>query len=467
MLWRMAGRSTAVAAGGLTWFVRPDRKALIRLRELCLPAMGGMLLMTLVGVVDLKMVGELVPENVKTGSITALVLNRTLMWVINSFLTGFGVAATAFVSQAKGSGDMEKVRVYGTLTMFISACFALAITMVGLLVGPWMLSLLGAEASVEALTWDYLNLILIGMLVFSTNFVSMNIFNALGQTQMPFYSQLILNAVNVVVNWIMIPHWGVAGAALATLLSTTAVVVFYLWQLRAQKLLTGLRKVLKEPLGPLMGQVIPGSLMMVLRSLSMLALYKIIALVPESLGDTTVGMAALGVGIQVESLSFIPTFAFSVAAATMVGQALGAGDIERANRGCSSAVLVALCFMCVMATLFITFPEELVNFFASRDASILPEGVNYILINAIGVPAIGMCITLSGGLRGAGDVRSVTAIVLIAQWGVRLPLAWYLAVPGGMGFTGVWIAQALTCWVEFTLLSARWISGRWTLKKLV
>ena len=174
-----------------------------------------------------------------------------------------------------------------------------------------------------------------------------------------------------------------------------------------------------------------------------------------------VAAAANQACIALESLSFIPAEGFGIAAATVMGQKLGAGQPEQARAGGRTAVRLAIAFLCSMGALYLLVPSFLVSWFTS-DPEVISLAVTCLMLGALAQPSMAIGITIAKGLQGAGDTRSPLAVTIVGIWGIRLGACWLLAFRFGLGLPGIWIATAIDWWVRAGLLIWVFRRGRWT-----
>ncbi len=193
----------------------------------------------------------------------------------------------------------------------------------------------------------------------------------------------------------------------------------------------------------------------------------------NSLG--TLPAAAHGLGVRIESLAYLPGAAFQVAAATMAGQFLGAGDERRASRSVLMALAVGGGLMCSAGLAFFFFGQQLTQLFlGSQTAETASVTVQLLKIVAIAMPAFALGTILTGGLRGAGDTRWPLVFTFIGFLLVRIPLAYFLAwdeivLPGlgwhiqgmSLGVVGAWYAMLLDCCVRAVMVGWRFQHGGW------
>jgi Na+-driven multidrug efflux pump len=207
------------------------------------------------------------------------------------------------------------------------------------------------------------------------------------------------------------------------------------------------------------------------RSLAGLTLIKLITFLPNSV----VGQSALVVGLMAESLAFMPAFAFSIAAATLTGQNLGARRPDQARTSALYCLLFSEVIMWGTGSLLFFFPLWFIMLFTGGNApEVVGAATEFLRIIALCLPGLGVGMTMYGVLRGSGDTRAAAMITLTAMWVVRIPLAAFMALENilgtgiglGLGLNGVWWAMTISVYVEAAMAYLRFRSGRWTRIKL-
>jgi Na+-driven multidrug efflux pump len=194
----------------------------------------------------------------------------------------------------------------------------------------------------------------------------------------------------------------------------------------------------------------------------------------------TVSAAAHGVGVRIESLAYLPGAAFAVAATTLAGQFLGAGDRRKAAHSVLMALLVGGGIMTGAAVLFFVAAEPLTQFFLGPDKQATADQAAQLLrVVAFATPLLAVAMILTGGLRGAGDTRWPLMVTLVGFLGVRIPLAYLLAwdqielpllaveIPGaGWGVLGAWYAMLTETLLRALMIAWRFWQGGWQHVKL-
>ena len=194
--------------------------------------------------------------------------------------------------------------------------------------------------------------------------------------------------------------------------------------------------------------------------LSIVALQLVFLSIVDRLG--TVAAAAHGVAIRIESLAYLPGYAFQVAAATLAGQHLGARDYRQANRSVLVACAVSGSMLTGSGLILYFGAERLVDaFLGSEQAEVAAIAPELLRIIAVAMPPLALMQVLTGALRGAGDTAWPLAFTFIGFVGVRLPLAWLLANTLGLGIRGAWYAMVTDVLVRCALVIYRFRHGGW------
>jgi len=465
---------------------------------LSLPVAATNALQIMLGFVDTRMVSSL-----GEAALPALGVGRTLMFFVSSIFMGLGVGITAYVARLEGAGDHERARQYGTVGVAFSFIVGLLIMGLGLAVGEGPIKNLVTSqgGGVDALTalktqqyaWDYMSVMLISLGAVGVQFAVVNIFNALGRTIFPMWLLVVNNIANFIFNLVFIPYLEVKGSAISTAISTVILTIFGLVALQRQGAIRlsghALLDLPRLRAATYRGWEMlrlggPSAIQVMTRSFAQLLLLKLITFLPDSI----VGQGALQVGLQVESLAFMPAFAFSTAAATLVGQNLGARKPENSRRATWFCLVGSQVVMVVMGLIQVIWPAFFIRLFIGNNAEdVVAPATWYVRILAACLPGLGLSLTMMGALRGAGDTKVPAWISVIAMYLVRIPLAMLLgmrvigggtlhlgslaiALPVihglGWGLPGIWWSMTASVYVEATLAWLRFRGGQWARVRL-
>jgi putative MATE family efflux protein len=429
--------------------------------RLALPAMAEAVLMSLVLFVDTVLVGWL-RDPAALGAVT---LGGSFYFVLQGVFMALGVGGTALTARAWGAGRRDEAAAAAAQALSLGLMAGLAVTLpAALLAGPF-LRVMGAEAAVVAVGTHYLHILLVSAPVGLALMVAFACIRASGDTVTPLRITLVYNGLNLVGDLVLIfglgpvPALGVAGAAWATTGATFVAVAL------AARAMFGSTTALTFPARALLrwdgGRVrrilrvaVPTLVEVVVQRTGYLVFMGIVT----SLG--TAALAAHAVGLRVESLSFHPGWGFSVAAAALVGQAMGAGDGGRAERIAWRAAALGAAFMGGCGVVFLVAGPWLVLMFGATP-EVTGQAGTLVRISAVAQPFMAVFFVLGGALRGAGDTRTPLVVTLVGTLPLRLGLTWLFAVHWGGGIAGVWWACNVDWLGRAALMVWFFRRGRW------
>jgi putative MATE family efflux protein len=315
----------------------------------------------------------------------------------------------------------------------------------------------------------FTQIMLTGNIVIMLLFINNAIFRGVGNASIAMKALLLANAINIVLDPLLIlglgpfPKLGVVGAAVATTIGRTCAVLYQFYHLFKGKALIQvtrqqfrvqariIRSILKTSAG--------GMFQFIIGSCSWIFLAMIIA---ES---GTAAVSGYGTAIRICIFTILPAWGLANAAATLVGQNLGANQPERAERSVWRTAFLTFCFFGVVAIIFFLFGEQLMRFFTGDEAAIA-AGTECLHILAIGYVFFAYGMVISQAFNGAGDTNTPTYINLFVFWALQIPLAYLLAKFLKMGPTGVYIAIAVSETVLAIVSIIIFRRGRWKLVKV-
>jgi putative MATE family efflux protein len=258
--------------------------------------------------------------------------------------------------------------------------------------------------------------------------------------------------------------WGVYGAAISDVLSGLLGMAGFLavsvWLDRPIPRPRGHRLVLQPQMFWQIFRIgVPASASFIARPLSTFLLIRVIA----SFG--TAAVAAFGIALRSFSLNWIPYSGLGAAVSALVGQNLGARDVGAAQRVVVRGVGIALCLAVGFCFLYASFASAFVTFFDS-DPTVVAIAVPFVQLVALGFLASGTTVPLVAAMNGAGDTRPSMIVSFLANWPVKLPLCWVLAVPFAYGTNGVWIGMFVSMVLE-AVVTAWWFRrGTWKTRRI-
>ncbi|MEO0107786.1 MAG: MATE family efflux transporter [candidate division WOR-3 bacterium] len=423
------------------------------------PVMLSSLLFTFMSTVDMFWVGKL-----GHFEIAAVSLAGSVIGVIHSLAGIVSSGTLATCARFAGAGDRDGIRESLFHSLLFSASVALFLALVTAPMSSPLLRLFGAESRVVSLGAPYLSVSLLALPFFFVSAVLASAFQALGDTRTPMWVALAANAVNIVLDpvlilgWLHCPRLGILGAALATaaaqLMGTIALAVL----LRRHGLIR-LRQAIRPRIFSLLFRIGgPASLQAVTRPLTGMVLFRIVA----SFGSGAI--AAVGIGLRILSIMYVYLGGLGAACQTLVGQSLGARRIDMANRVADRVLKLGLVLQFVVLTLLFAFAPGVVRIFNSN-ADVVHKGTLYLRILAPFLVLLGPATAWSGAQFGAGDTRPTMAAAIVANWLVKLPLAHILSRMSQFDLSGVWLGIAVSVLVETAIVAVTFFRGGWHRKE--
>lgn len=398
---------------------------------LSMPVLLSSLFQRLVSIVDIFMVGGL-----GAAAIAATGLGQLLIFVVMTIFWGLATGATVVIAHLWGAGRRLEARRAAFASCLFCALLAVAASLTGYFLGDEVARFLGATAEVRAFATDYIKLV---FLYFACT-AGLNILSAImqgtGNTRTPMEGVILVNVLHILIAYPLIyghfglPRLGVVGAAYAINLSEMCGFLYLLIQaLRKGYLKVGppdlvlLRKV--WDIG------YPVALERIAQQSGQLFYSKFI------IGFGTTAYAAHQIGLSIESLSFMPGAGMGIAAAALMGQALGARKIRRAHLSHTEALRLAILVMSAMALLFFCLPHQLIALFTS-DPEVIEKGSVFLRLVAFAQVPLALSFVYAGSLRGTGDTHYVFLVTLVAMWGIRVLFSWIAAYPLHLSLYMVW-----------------------------
>lgn len=431
------------------------------------PVVASYFLQTLVSLVDIKMVGVLGQEN-----IAALGLALAAIAVVLIILIGASTGTMALIARYTGEKSQEKLQKTIWQSIYLGIASGLILTFVGVLFSEQILSWMGRDVNVVRIGKGYMEITAWGAVALTLNLIFTAIMIGHGDSKTPLIILFFINIINIIGNYLLIfgigvfPRMDASGAALASVISRGIgdIIGFYYIFSRRFGVFNS-RMVNFQYDGDIVRKIVNigafASMHMLVMRLSNLALNKILAHTVYG----TKAISAYTIGLQAEALSFMPGLAFSTAATALVGQNLGAGKPNQAERSGMSALKSAALLMGILGLLLIVFAKYVVRFF-TQDEIVVKLGVEYLIINSIAQPLIAVSMVTSGSFRGAGDAKTPMLVALFSLWMVRIPLAGILGLTTRLDALGVWIAMFCSLLLSSSILYRKFKKGEWKRIKL-
>ncbi|HEY5924518.1 MAG TPA: MATE family efflux transporter [Kofleriaceae bacterium] len=390
-----------------------------------------------------------------------------IIFLLMVAMLGLIVGTVALVARAYGGGDTQRLNHLLVQSTQLTVIVGIVVGIVGALGAEYILAALGASDAAVELGAAYLRPMMIGTPFFYLTLLYAGILRGVGNTRIPFIVALGANAVNAVLNYGLIlgnlgmPALGVTGSAIGTVIAQLLSVIALVIVLRRGsvpnlKLPLQLRKIDKPLAVELFRIGWPAALDMLVLNAGFLTALGMLG----RIDDVTV--AAHGLGLRVQALAFVPGLGVGQATAAMIGQALGAGNVQRAREVARASMLLCLWIMVVLALAIFLAAVPLVHVLVPDLTPALEAySVEWMHILGYAMPPAAINIALIGVLQGSGATRTSLRINIWSTIAIQVPVALLLGFGFGLDETGVWwsfpiafVAKAALNYVE--LKRERW-----------
>jgi putative MATE family efflux protein len=430
-----------------------------KLAALAWPLVVGNLLQTVYNLADMFWVGRLNAE-----AVAAVSLMFPTAWMFVSVAMGITAAAVALVSQHIGADEDRAAEHAVGQTVVLTVAVAVGLALLGYTLRHPLVWAIGAREEVFRLSIAYIEIIFAAIPFTFLFFAFRAVLRAAGDTKTAMWLVAVSAVLNIVIDpffilgWGPVPALGVRGAAIATFVSRgfAAVVGFYIllhggWGIRLR-----LRDLRPDP--PVLRKLIeigyPGTADGLLRSLAAVAMAALVA----RFGPIVT--AAYGIGLRMMSVSWTVSGAVGQAAATGVGQNLGARTPDRAETVAWRATAAAMLALFGFGAVAFTVPTGLMRIFIA-DVDVIAEGVQFLRIVAFSWGFFGGLMVIQGAFRGAGFTKHAMVLSLLSRWVFRIPVMALLAFPLGLGAAGLWWGFAATTVAAFAVGVVWFNVGSW------
>ena len=429
---------------------------------LAIPMMLEMSMEAVFVVVDIAFVSRL-----GTDAIAAVGITEALVTVLYAVAIGLGMGVTAMVSRRIGAQDVDEAASVTGQALWLGAILSIIVGAIGIIFAEDMLRMVGASESVIDTGAGYTMVLLGGSFSILYIFLLNAAFRGAGDAAVALRSLWIANGLNIILDPCFIfglgpfPEMGVTGAAVATTIGRGTGVLYQLWflldgrgrlefHLRNLRIVPALiKRMLKISIGGV-GQFL-------IATSSWIIVLRIIALYGSN------AIAAYTIALRLLEFVWLPAWGIGNAAATLVGQNLGADKAERAERSAWYAVRFNVLFMTFVGSAMLIAAPVITSWFSS-DPEVLRYGTTCLRVLSIGFPLYAVGMILLQALNGAGDTYSPSAMNLICFWLIQIPLAYWLATQFGAGPNGVFVAIVISESLLSLLAIVVFRRGRWKLQ---
>jgi putative MATE family efflux protein len=431
---------------------------------LAIPMVLEMVLESLFAVVDVFWVSRLGSNAIATVGLTESVL--TLVFAVG---LGLGMSTTAMVARRIGEKDADGAAVAAVQAIFLGLIGSLAMGIPFFLFAPKLLALMGASPEIVSTGVNYARIALGGSGVVMMLFLNNAIFRGAGDAAIAMRLLWVSNIRNLILDPCLIfglgpfPKLGVAGAALATFSGRGIGVLYQFYRLGKGTdrlcILACHVRLQASVLWRLVRVSITGILQFLISQASWIGLVRIVSLFGAP------ALAAYTIAIRIVIFAILPSWGLSNAAATLVGQNLGAAHPDRARSAVLRTGFWNMAFLGSVGVVFIVFAPWIIGLF-TQDPAVVPIAINCLRIFSCGNMAFAYGMVLMAAFNGAGDTLTPTYINLFGFWILEIPLAWWLAMHTFMHVNGVFVAVVVAQVVVVLIGLVLFRQGKWAKQRI-
>lgn len=446
-----------------------DPEMMGRIFRLAWPTMIEEFLYTAVQYADTAQVGAIGAQ-----ASAAIGLTTTTMWLTHAPMSAAGMGVLSCISISLGAKDSERARKAAMQSVILTVLVGLALTVITLGVSPFLPRWLGGDPEILQDASRYFAIVCAPMLFRAATTIFGAVLRAAGNTKTPMLVNLLMNAVNILLNFLLISPTrmmtlgnlqftmfgaglGVTGAAIATAVSFVlggTLMAICVWRepslgLRGQKIRlhpSVMRQCVRVGIPVCAQQMTTGFGHVVFTSLV------------AQLG--TVSMAAHSIATTAEQAFYIPGYGMQAAAATLAGFSAGEKNEKKLMQYSSTIMAMACCFMTFLSLLLFLFPDTLMRLF-TQDAQVIAQGASALRIVAVSEPFFAILIIIEGVFNGVGDTKAPFLFALCTMWGIRITATFFCVRVFHLGLDAVWLCMIADNITRFLCMLLRYRSGKW------
>jgi putative MATE family efflux protein len=421
-----------------------------------------MIMESLFAIVDIYFVAKLGADAVAVVGIT-----EAMMAIVYAVAFGLAIGATATVARRIGEKDFENAAKTAAHVLYLGLIISLIMSVVGIIFAPTFLTLLGGEPQVVEQGTMFTRIMLGGNASVVFIFLLNAIFRGAGDAAIAMRVLWLANGINIVLDPLLIfgvwifPEMGVTGAAVATTIGRGIGVIYAAWCLfgKGGRITIEKNHWTFDPklLWKLVKLSATAVLQFTIATASWSALVRVVA------GFGSEAIAGYVIGLRVIIFALLPSLGLSNAAATLVGQNLGAEKPGRAERSVWTAAFLNAGFLGLVGLVFLIFSAQIIGFFTT-EPQVLIYGTNCLHIVAYGFVFYGFGMVLETAFNGAGDTITPTYLNFFIFWLFEIPLAYVLAYHYDLGPNGVFWAITIAFSVLAVVSALLFRRGKWKLK---
>lgn len=443
-----------------TLFSTENKHILNTILKLAFPIIMANILQTMYQLVDTFWLGRL-----SANAVASVSLSFPILFLVVSLGGGLTLAGTVIVAQHKGSGDQRMVNYASSQTVMVVFFISIILALIGYYAAGTLMNLIGAGEELIDDAVIYFKVSSWGYIFMFMFFVYQSLMRGIGNVIIPMYIVLGTVILNLLLDPLfifgygVIPGYGVAGAAVASIFTQAISAGIGLYILFKGKKGIKIRLVYMrwdfKWIKNLFSLGLPASLDQSSRAAAMAAMVMLVTSFDSEI------VASYGVGARILSLVVVPALGLSIATTSLVGQNIGAGRLDRAERVGNIGMLIAAFGLSFLGIILFFLAEPLTRFFVPDDPEVIEVGSKFIKIMAPTFGLLGIQQVLNGVFNGAGLTKVSMLISVIVLWMARFPVAFMLSNNTSLSYEGIWWAFPISNAIAATIAYVYYKRGSW------
>ena len=418
------------------------------------------LLGALIGTVDTMLAGRMDPT-----AMEAIGTSGYMLWLMGLLQGAVGVGSTAIIARHVARSEYESGDQALAQSMYLALVWGVANAVLFWVTAPYIGLITSLEGDALAFCTLYLRYLAVVAPCRAVIFIGAACLRGAGDTRSPFFVMLLVNIINTVVSVLLVVGLdvGFKGIAIGTVVAWVigSIVMWVMLQKGRGGIRLHLGKL--KPHWPMLKRLLRVGVPSLIENVGHWGGNLLVVVMVGYLATLGLNEAPMGsqiIGIRIEAFSFLLGFGFNIAAATIVGQYLGVGDVRSAKRATWVAVGYGMAIMVTLGVVMMVIPDLLTRAFTDKEPFL--TDVPPLVFHA-GWAQLGFALflVLSGALRGAGDTRTTMWLTYGSTFLVRLPLTWLVGIHLGYGLEGIWVVLAAELMFRGLLFTARFLHGGW------
>lgn len=437
---------------------KTDKDRLKVIVILAIPAVIENFFQTLLGFVDTYFVSQ-----ISLAAVSAVGITNAVLAIYFALFMAIGVAANVRIANFLGANQPEKARHISQQSIILAILFGILTGLATWFFAEPLLRLMGIEEEVLELGSLYFRIVGIPSVIMSLMFVMSAILRGAGDTKTPMMISLVINGINALLDYVLIfgflfiPELGIVGAAIATVISRLIGSLALFYYVNREKVLAFRKDYWKLDKGHLMelstlGAPAAGE-RLVMRAGQIVYFGFVVAL-------GTNAFAAHQIAGNVEVFSYMIGYGFATAATILVGQQIGAGNLEEAKKYAKLSTQFTVVCMTLLGAVLFFFGDWAATFF-TEDPEVINDIGTALKISGVFQPFLAVLMVLTGAFQGANNTKFPMYLTAFGMWAIRTGLVYLLGIQLGWGLAGVWIAIGIDIAFRAVVLVIQFRRGKW------